>query len=97
MRAEYMRLLRAGLVLTLVGGAVPTASFAQSTVRHPGAGPAPNTSSGTPEERKACIPDVQDLCEDVVAQEHSVIVACLKSHWEKLSQDCRTVLERRDR
>ncbi len=94
MRAKLSTSLHTALALTLVVSAVPQASFAQSAGRHPTANSSPKTSNGTPEERKACLPDVQDLCDEVIAEEHSVILACLKSHWEKVSAACRTVVEK---
>jgi hypothetical protein len=91
LKPEFTMSLRAGLVLTLVSAPILTPSFAQPAGPRPTAKPA-----STPEERKACFPDVEKLCEEMMTQEPSVIFSGLKSHWEKLSHDCRTVLERQD-
>lgn len=87
----------AGLILALAFAPVATTSFAQPAASPPAAKPAPRAPASTPAERKACFPDVEKFCEEKIAEDPSVILACLKSHLEELSPECRTVLDKRDR
>ena len=48
--------------------------------------------TGTPQEQAACRPDVRKLCRDVGTQ-NLVVLACLQSHRNKLSNACLKVLE----
>jgi hypothetical protein len=51
---------------------------------------------GTPEEQKACRPDVVRLCSDTVQDQHpdqQRILACLQRNRAGLKQPCRTVLQ----
>jgi hypothetical protein len=54
-----------------------------------------NKFVATPEERRACLPDVQNLCEDVMGEPPATIAACLEDHRDKLSRACRGVLDKR--
>jgi len=49
--------------------------------------------SGTPEEQKACRPDVARHCKAVQGDDDNAFVSCLVSHAPQLSQRCRKVLE----
>jgi hypothetical protein len=62
-------------------------------VRHP----AQTTGAGTAtsEERRACFPDVQGLCDDLMAESPAAILACLKKNRDKLSDACRAILDKR--
>lgn len=48
--------------------------------------------SGTDQEEKACIHDVQRFCRKLMDQGDFTILACLKENRAKLSPACRTVL-----
>jgi hypothetical protein len=48
--------------------------------------------SGTDEEEKACIRDVQRFCRELMDQGDFTILACLKENRPKLSPACRYVL-----
>jgi hypothetical protein len=48
--------------------------------------------SGTDEEEKACAPDVQRFCRQLIDQGDFTILACLKENRPKLSPACRYVL-----
>lgn len=48
--------------------------------------------TGTPKEQAACRPDVQKLCRDAGTQS-LVVLACLQSQRNKLSNACLKVLE----
>jgi len=57
--------------------------------------PFPNFE-GTPEEQKACRPDVVRLCPETVQEQNpdqQRILACLQRHRAGLKPACRTVLE----
>jgi hypothetical protein len=47
---------------------------------------------GTPEEQRACRPDVGKLCKGVQGGSPAIL-DCLVSHQARLSKSCRTVLE----
>jgi hypothetical protein len=51
-------------------------------------------SQGTPEEQAACRPDARRLCREFVGNDMAVL-SCFQQNRAKLSQACRTVLERR--
>jgi hypothetical protein len=72
-------MLRTLLVATLLASAT-TVSFAQ------------NARSGTPEEQKACAPDVSKYCRAVMNESDLTILGCLKAYRTKLSKKCDKVL-----
>jgi hypothetical protein len=72
-------MLRTLLVATLLASAT-TMSFAQ------------NARSGTPEEQKACAPDVSRYCRAVMNDSDLTILGCLKANRTKLSKKCDKVL-----
>jgi hypothetical protein len=47
---------------------------------------------GTPEQRKACTPDVYRLCAGEIPSARA-ITACLKRHKASLSEGCRAVFQ----
>jgi len=73
-------MLRTLLVATLLVSAT-TISFAQNTAR-----------GGTPEEQKACAPDVSRYCRAVMNDSDLTILGCLKAYRTKLSKKCDKVL-----
>jgi hypothetical protein len=48
--------------------------------------------SGTDQEERVCIHDVQRFCRKLMDQGDFTILACLKENRAKLSPACRTVL-----
>ena len=48
--------------------------------------------SGTPEEQKACGPDVSRYCRTVMDQGDLVILSCLQQNRPKISKACNQVL-----
>lgn len=47
---------------------------------------------GTPEEQKACSPDVSRYCRDVMKEGDLTILGCLKANRTKISKACDKVL-----
>jgi hypothetical protein len=47
---------------------------------------------GTPAQRNACRPDVFRLCKEWIPK-HDAITYCLQKNIERLSRDCRAVME----
>jgi hypothetical protein len=72
-------MLKTLLVATLLASATSFA-FAQ------------NARSGTPEEQKACAPDVSRYCRAVMNDSDLTILGCLKAYRTKLSKKCDKVL-----
>jgi Cysteine rich repeat len=54
---------------------------------------AEDTRSGTPEEQKACVRDVQKFCRPVIDQGDFTVLACLKENRAKISAPCDQVLK----
>ncbi|MES2599956.1 hypothetical protein YH63_021330 [Afipia massiliensis] len=48
--------------------------------------------SGTPEEQKACAPDVSRYCRAVMNDGDFVILGCLQANRPKISKKCDAVL-----
>jgi hypothetical protein len=48
--------------------------------------------AGTPEQQKACSPDVSRHCRAVMKENDFVVLGCLKAHRPKLSKACLKVL-----
>jgi hypothetical protein len=71
-------MLRTLLAATLLVSA-STFSFAQAR-------------GGTPEEQKACAPDVSRYCRAVMNESDLTILGCLKAYRTKLSKKCDKVL-----
>jgi hypothetical protein len=72
------------LALTLLSISVATSAVAQ---------PMQPQRSGTPEEQKACIRDVQRHCRAVMDQGDFTVLACLQQNRAKLSAACEKVLK----
>jgi hypothetical protein len=53
--------------------------------------PAPQRS-GTPEEQKACAPDVSRHCREVMNDGDLTVLGCLKANRAKISKKCDKVL-----
>jgi hypothetical protein len=54
--------------------------------------PFPNFQ-GTPEEQRACRPDVMKMCKDYLGQnDNSRVLGCLQAHKLRLSTACHAVL-----
>mgnify|MGYP007083796860 FL=1 len=70
------------LVTTLLASAT-VGAFAQA--------PAPQRS-GTPEEQKACAPDVSRYCRAVMNDGDLTVLGCLKANRPKISKQCNAVL-----
>ena len=49
--------------------------------------------SGTPEEQKACAPDVSRYCRAVMNDGDFVILGCLQANRPKISKKCDAVLK----
>jgi hypothetical protein len=47
---------------------------------------------GTPAQRRACRPDVFKLCSEWIPK-HDAITYCLQKNMDRLSRDCRAVME----
>jgi hypothetical protein len=67
-----------------------TIAFAQGPPPFPLPLPFPNFQ-GTPEEQKACRPDVVKMCKDFVPDTFRIL-ACLQANKTHLSAPCRGVL-----
>jgi Cysteine rich repeat len=48
--------------------------------------------SGTPEEQRACSPDVKRHCRKVISEGDLSILACLQQNRAKISKACQKVL-----
>ncbi len=70
-------MLAATLLVTSVSGA-----FAQVNPKR----------SGTPEEQRACAPDVSRYCRDVMNDADLIVLGCLKANRAKISKTCDKVL-----
>jgi hypothetical protein len=69
------------LALSLLSVSVSTGAIAQQQ------------RSGTPEEQKACLRDVQRYCRPVIDQGDFTVLACLQQNRPKLSEACDQVLK----
>jgi Cysteine rich repeat len=78
-------MIRHLLVLALTLAALPAVAFAQG-------GGAPG-HLGTPEQQRACRPDVKRFCPEVQSQGDYAIADCLKMNERRLSSACRRVME----
>ena len=79
-------------VLVLAGWLLlANASFAQGPLPLPPL-PFPNFQ-GTPEEQRACRPDVMKMCKEHLGQnDNMVVLRCLQAHKARLSTACHGVL-----
>jgi hypothetical protein len=77
------------LAASLLGASV---SFAQGPPPLPLPLPFPNFQ-GTPEEQRACRPDVMKMCKEVLGQnDNTIVLRCLQAHRTTLSAPCHGVL-----
>ncbi len=70
-------LLAATVIVMSVSGA-----FAQTNPKR----------SGTPEEQRACAPDVSRYCREVMNDSDLTVLGCLKANRAKVSKACDKVL-----
>ena len=70
-------LLAASILVASISGA-----FAQTNPKR----------SGTPEEQRACSPDVSRYCRDVMNDADLIVLGCLKANRAKISKACDAVL-----
>lgn len=86
----------ATLLLVLVLSTQSAPGFAQDKPFFPLPLPFPNFD-GTPEEQRACRPDVVRLCPETVSNtaqtDTNRVLACLQANRTKLKPACRQVLE----
>jgi hypothetical protein len=78
-------MIRHLLLLTLMLAVLPAVAFAQG-------GGTPG-HVGTPEQQRACRPDVERFCRQVQNQGDYAIADCLKTNERRLSSACRRVME----
>ena len=84
-------MIRSAVLVLAVLLSSASASFAQG-LPLPLPLPFPNFE-GTPEEQRACRPDVVKLCKDYLGQnDKTVILRCLQAHKVRLSTPCHGVL-----
>ena len=78
-------------ILILAGSLLlASTSFAQGPLPLPL--PFPNFQ-GTPEEQRACRPDVVKLCKEYLGQnDNTIVLRCLQAHKARLSTACHGVL-----
>jgi hypothetical protein len=69
--------------LLIVSLLATTATSAFAQVHH---------RAGTPDQQKACSPDVSRHCRAVMKENDFVVLGCLKAHRPKLSKACLKVL-----
>ena len=81
------------VVLILAGSLLlASTSFAQGPPPFPLPLPFPNFQ-GTPEEQRACRPDVVKLCKDYLGQkDNTIVLRCLQANKVRLSAPCHRVL-----
>jgi hypothetical protein len=79
--------------LILVGSLLSaSAAFGQGPPPLPLPLPFPNFQ-GTPEEQRACRPDVVKMCKEVLGQnDNTIVLRCLQANKVKLSTSCHAVL-----
>ena len=83
-------MVRSAVLVLTASLSLASASFAQGPPPLPL--PFPNFE-GTPEEQRACRPDVVKLCKEYLGQKDKMIVLrCLQSHKVRLSTPCHGVL-----
>jgi len=83
-----------GRAVLVVAGSLllASASFAQGPPPFPLPLPFPNFQ-GTPEEQRACRPDVVKLCKEYLGQnDNTIVLRCLQNNKLRLSTACHGVL-----
>ena len=81
---------RSIFLLALVIASTTTACLAQNQ-NPPIPLPPFLTPRGTPEDQRACRPDAQRLCKEVIGDDDAVL-RCFQAHRPKLSAACAAVL-----
>jgi hypothetical protein len=85
MRAEGRSMIRHLFVLAVTLAVLPAVAVAQ--------GGGAQGHLGTPEQQRACRPDVQRFCREMQNQGDYAIADCLKANSRRLSSACRRVIE----
>jgi hypothetical protein len=85
MRAEGRSMIRHLFVLAVTLAVLPAVAVAQ--------GGGAQGHLGTPEQQRACRPDVQRFCREMQNQRDYAIADCLKANGRRLSSACRRVIE----
>jgi hypothetical protein len=78
-------MIRHLFLLALTLAVLPAVAFAQ--------GGGAQGHLGTPEQQRACRPDVQRFCREMQNQGDYAIADCLKANTRRLSSACRRVIE----
>jgi hypothetical protein len=78
-------MIRHLLIPALTLAVLPAVAFAQ--------GGGAQGHLGTPEQQRACQPDVQQFCREMQNQGDYAIADCLKTNSRRLSSACRRVIE----
>jgi hypothetical protein len=85
-------MIRSAVLIAVGSLLLASASFAQGPPPLPLPLPFPNFQ-GTPEEQRACRPDVVKLCKEYLGQNDNMIVLrCLQNNKRRLSTACHGVL-----
>ena len=85
-------MIRRAVLVLAASLSLASASLAQGPPPFPLALPFPNFE-GTPEEQRACRPDVVKLCKDYLGQnDKTVVLRCLQANRVRLSTPCHGVL-----
>jgi hypothetical protein len=85
-------MIRSGVLILAGSLLVASSSFAQGPPPFPLPLPFPNFQ-GTPEEQRACRPDVVKLCKDYLGQkDNTIVLRCLQANKVRLSAPCHGVL-----
>jgi hypothetical protein len=82
---------RSIILLALLMASAATPSLAQQQEQTKIPLPPFLTPRGTPEDQRACRPDAQRLCKDVIGDDDAVL-RCFQANRPKLSQACAAVL-----
>jgi hypothetical protein len=85
-------MIRSTALILAASLASASASLAQGLPPLPLPLPFPNFQ-GTPEEQRACRPDVMKMCKDYLGQsDNTVVLRCLQANKVRLSTPCHGVL-----
>jgi hypothetical protein len=85
-------MIRCTALALVVSLSSASASFAEGLPPLPLPLPFPNFQ-GTPEEQRACRPDVVKLCKEMLGQnDNTVVLRCLQANKVRLSGPCHGVL-----
>jgi hypothetical protein len=85
-------MIRSAVLVLAASLSLASASLAQGPPPFPLPLPFPNFE-GTPEEQRACRPDVVKLCKDYLGQkDKTIVLRCLQTNKVRLSAPCHGVL-----